>query len=130
MALKSFRELVVWQRAFVLAQRIYAVTQHFPSEERYGLTAQMRRCAVSVPSNIAEGYHRGSRRDYIRFLAIAQGSLAELETQILLSRSLHLASEDDLSDVLSALDEVSRILRALRASLREKKGSNKPNPKP
>jgi len=106
MALQSYRELVAWQRAFALVEQVYAATAHFPPEERFGLIAQTRRCAVSVPSNIAEGYQRGTRKDYIRFVTIAQGSLAELETQLLIAKSLKYVSESDINQVLSASEEV------------------------
>ena len=80
--LKSYRELVVWQKAFQLCTHVYGLTKRFPPEERYGLTAQIRRAAVSIPSNIAEGYSRNTKRDYLHFLWMANGSLAEIETQL------------------------------------------------
>jgi four helix bundle protein len=80
--LKNYRELKVWQRSYRLCLDIYKITKRFPNEERYGLTSQIRRAAVSVPSNIAEGYGRKTIPEYIRFLYIAYGSICELETQI------------------------------------------------
>ncbi len=80
--IRSFRDLVVWQKAMVLVEHVYGFSKLFPSDERYGLTAQIRRAAVSVPSNIAEGYGRHSTSDYIRFLQISLGSLNELQTQL------------------------------------------------
>lgn len=85
--IRSYRDLEVWQRAFELSREVYQVTKHFPQDERFGLTSQIRRSAVSVPSNIAEGYGRGSRIEYLRFLKISRGSLCELETQALLADS-------------------------------------------
>ena len=86
--LKNYKELKVWQRSYQLCLEIYGITKGFPKEERYGLSSQIRRAAVSVPSNIAEGYGRKTTPEYIRFLYIAYGSNCELETQILLSKDL------------------------------------------
>lgn len=86
--LQSYRGLLVWQKAMDLATMVYHLTEPFPKREVYGLAAQLRRAGVSVPSNIAEGYGRGSRREYLQFLTIAQGSLKELETQVLLAERL------------------------------------------
>ncbi len=86
--LKNYKELKVWQKSYELCLKIYRITAKFPKEERYGLTSQIRRAAVSVPSNIAEGYGRKTTPEYIRFLYIAYGSNCELETQILLSGDL------------------------------------------
>ncbi|TSC69771.1 MAG: S23 ribosomal protein, partial [Parcubacteria group bacterium Gr01-1014_49] len=84
----SFKELIVWQRAMDLAKEIYAVTKQLPASEQFGLTSQMRRAAVSVASNIAEGKRRGTKKDFIQFLRIADGSASELETQLLLAREV------------------------------------------
>jgi four helix bundle protein len=129
MALKSYRDLIAWQRAFSLAEIAYQVTARFPNEERFGMIAQARRCAISVPSNIAEGYQRGTRKDYIRFLSIAQGSLAELETQLLLSLSRRMTQEVKLEEALRVTEEVSKLLRGLKSSLL-KNTPVKPNPTP
>jgi len=86
--LKNYKELKVWQRSYQLCLEIYKITKRFPNGERYGLTSQIRRAAVSVPSNIAEGYGRKTTQEYIRFLYIAYGSNCEMETQILLSGDL------------------------------------------
>src|SRR2546428_212355 len=83
----SYRDLIVWQKSMVLAKLIYRVTQGFPSEEKFGLTSQMRRAAVSIPSNIAEGQARRGTREFIQFIAQAEGSLADLETQLTLAMS-------------------------------------------
>lgn len=84
----SFRELTVWQRAMRVVKQIYEITKGFPDEERYGLVAQMRRSAVSIPSNIAEGHTRQTKKEFKQFLAIARGSAAELQTQLMLARDL------------------------------------------
>ena len=118
--LKTYRELVVWQKAFRLCTDVYQLTKRFPSDERFGLTAQLRRAAVSVPSNIAEGYNRSTKQDYLRFLWIANGSLAELETQLMLARELGLGAREDLSETLESVEEVDRMLRALMRSLKAK----------
>ena len=88
--LRSYRDLLVWQKALELTVLIYRLSEGFPRTEIYGLTSQIRRASVSVPSNIAEGYGRGSRKEYLQFLFVAQGSLKELETQTILSQRLKL----------------------------------------
>lgn len=121
--LKTYRELEVWKKSFALCMRVYGATRTFPEEEKYGLRAQLRRCAVSVPSNIAEGYGRQTRRDYLRFLWVANGSLAELETQLLLARELGLCSERDAAALLYGTAEIDRMLKALIRALKRKEGS-------
>jgi four helix bundle protein len=93
--LNSYRKLIVWQKAMTLAKDIYTLTQSFPKEELYGLTSQLRRCAVSIPSNIAEGRGRGGDKEFIRFLQIALGSLYELQTQLELSVELGFAHDNE-----------------------------------
>ncbi|MBI2048711.1 MAG: four helix bundle protein [Parcubacteria group bacterium] len=104
----SFRQLVVWQRSMELAEEIYRLSGKFPDTERFGMTSQMRRAAVSVPSNIAEGRQRGTRKDFAQFLRIADGSAAELETQLLLSCKLF--NVKDAKRAFSLLSEVQRML--------------------
>jgi four helix bundle protein len=113
--LKSYRELRVWQGAFDLALVVYEQTRLLPNEERFGLMQQMRRAAVSMVSNIAEGYGRGHRKEYLQFLAMANGSLMELETQVLLCDSLHFDCDGGL--LLEKAQAVGRQLTALRQSL-------------
>jgi four helix bundle protein len=115
--IKSFRDLIVWQQAMALVKLIYLLTKSLPKEETYGLTSQMRRAAVSVPANIAEGSGRGSRRDYQQFLRIAQGSLRELETYLLLLPDINLATPVQTQPILSHLESVSKLLRRLIDSL-------------
>src|SRR3990172_8998561 len=91
--IKSYKELIVWQKAFQLAKLIYKLTRNFPKSEIFGLVSQMQRCAVSIVSNIAEGYSRGHRQEYLQFLRVAFGSGAELETQLLLSYELELINK-------------------------------------
>jgi len=118
--LQSYRDLLVWQKALELAVRIYRVSERFPKSEIYGLTSQLRRAAVSVPSNIAEGYGRGSRKEYLQFLSVAQGSLKELETQIILAQRLSYTSEIEAEGTLSESGTVGKMLGGLMRSLRTK----------
>jgi len=118
--LKSYKELKVWQKAYDLCLLIYKMTNSFPPDERYGLTAQARRSAVSVPSNIAEGYGRKTTADYVRMLYIAYGSLCELETQIMISGDLGYLTDNSANNLRSHISEVERMLKALIKSLGEK----------
>lgn len=117
--LKSYKDLKVWQKSFELCKKIYRVSRGFPADERFGLVAQVRRAAVSVPSNIAEGHSRDTTRDYVRFLWLARGSLGEIETQLMLARDLQFVRPEEVDSVLSSLDEVGRMLRGLIRSLSE-----------
>jgi four helix bundle protein len=87
--INSFKDLIVWQKSMELVEKVYKITESFPTKEQFGLISQMRRAAVSIPSNIAEGYGRNSTGSYIQFLSIARGSLLELETQLELSKRLN-----------------------------------------
>jgi len=120
MTVRSYRDLKVWQVAMVLANEVYTVTTEFPKGEIYGLTSQVRRAAVSVPSNIAEGHARGTTRDFLRFLAVAQGSLAELETQVLIAKHQGFLADGAASSLLATADEVGKMARGLRVSLSDK----------
>jgi four helix bundle protein len=119
--LKSYKDLLVWQKAYDLCLEIYRVTKEFPADERYGLTSQLRRAAVSVPSNIAEGYGRKTTPDYIRALYIAYGSICEVETQVLLSHDLHYVKAGDMKNLEEDIGEVERMLKALIRALEGKK---------
>ena len=121
--LKNFKELNVWEKAYKLCLEIYKTTKNFPNEEKYGLSSQMRRAAISVPSNIAEGYGRKTIPDYVRCLYIAYGSTCELETQTLLSGDLNYLNEADQSSLLEKIKEVERMLKALIKSLENKNNS-------
>ena len=116
--IQSFRDLVAWQKAVDLCQAVYEVSNRFPENERFGLVIQMRRAAVSVPSNIAEGYGRRSRGDYVRFLNVALGSLYELETQTVIAIRLEFVSGDDLADSMNLIRDVDRLLNALIRAVR------------
>jgi four helix bundle protein len=115
--LKNFKELNVWQRAYQLCLEIYKITKDFPREERYGLTSQIRRAAVSIPSNIAEGYGRKTRREYIQALYVAYGSNCELDTQILLCGDLGFIKGEDLKRLQEVVGDVERMLKGLIKSL-------------
>jgi four helix bundle protein len=118
--LRDFKELSVWQKAYQLCVEVYRLTRKLPKEEIYNLTSQIRRAAVSVPSNIAEGYGRRTGPDYIRSLYIAYGSVCELETQIMLSGDLGYSAKSELEKTLSGVAEVERMLKALIRSLEKK----------
>ncbi|OGJ63438.1 hypothetical protein A3A67_01190 [Candidatus Peribacteria bacterium RIFCSPLOWO2_01_FULL_51_18] len=113
----SYRKLKVWAKSRELVKVIYQLTQHFPKEELYGLTSQVRRAAVSIPSNVAEGSQRSSDREFGNYILIARGSIAELETQLLLSVDLGYLTEEAVADALQNLDEISRMLHALHSKL-------------
>ena len=117
--IRSYRDLIVWQKARELVKKVYEGSESFPRNEVFGLTQQMRRAAVSVPSNIAEGYGRGSRPEYIRFLHIARGSLYEIETQLLLAEDLGYLSGDVSRSLQHAAESVSKLLYRLLASQRK-----------
>jgi four helix bundle protein len=114
---KHYKDLLVWQKGMALAKMIYKLTQKFPAEEKYGLTSQLRRAAVSVPSNIAEGQARRGTNEFLQFLSIAEGSLAELETQLLLSVELSFAQQTDIDSPLQEIDELQKMIVALKRKL-------------
>ena len=113
MSIQSYKDLVVWQKSFKVATQIYKITQKMPKEEIYGLTSQMRRAAVSIPSNIAEGYSRHSVGAYRQFLLISLGSKSELETQLLLCKEIGYLHEKDINLVFSLLNEVGKMLNSI-----------------
>lgn len=112
-----YKDLIVWQKGMELAKAIYKLTSKFPPDERFGLVSQMRRAAVSVPSNIAEGQARQGTKEFMQFLSHAMGSLAELDTQALLSVELGYCKQEDLTDIMRLIADLSRMIRALRRSL-------------
>lgn len=116
--LKSYKELIVWQKAITLVKEVYLLTNSFPEEEKYGLVSQMRRSSVSIPSNIAEGWGRLSTKNYIQFLRTARGSLFELETQMIISAELNFNNNN--KNLESLIVEISKMLNALIKSLNEK----------
>lgn len=118
---RGYRDLLAWQRAYELSLRIYKSTASWPREEQYGLTSQIRRATVSVAANIAEGYDRSSRNEYIHFLSIARGSLAEVETFILLARDLGYMPPDDAMALIELQNEAGKLLRGLARSVQSKR---------
>ncbi|MDX2113419.1 MAG: four helix bundle protein [Alphaproteobacteria bacterium] len=123
MKIQSYRDLDVWQKSRKLVGRIYKLTHTFPKEELYGLTNQLRRAAVSIPSNIAEGKSRRATRDYMRFLDIAYGSIAEVETQLFIACDLNYTTEKKITKLLEDYAEVGRMLNGLLSSLERKLNS-------
>lgn len=125
----SFRDLKVWQLAMELSERVYSMTRTFPDDERFGLTSQLRRAVVSVPANIAEGHARRSTKEYLRFLPIAIGSLAEVETLVELAIRLAYVTNERTASLLDTIGEERRIFRGLQRSL-EAKVQSTPTPDP
>ncbi len=117
--IRSYRDLKVWQEAMELAERCYRATHHFPKSEMFGLVTQIRRAAASVAANIAEGYGRESRGEYLQFLRVAQGSLKELETYLLLAHRVGFLSESNLGHLLSMCEKVGKMLHRLIRSLQQ-----------
>ena len=115
--IESFRDLDVYKKGFQLALGIYRTTRRFPREELYGITSQLRRAAISIPSNIAEGYRRRTRGEYLQFLSIAYGSCGELETQLDLCRELGLVCGADFDQLSALQSDVSRMLHRMIQSL-------------
>jgi four helix bundle protein len=119
MSIETYRDLRVWRDAMDLAESCYRLTARFPNDERYGLTSQIRRASVSIPANVAEGYGRNSKGAYIQFLRVAQGSLKELETHVLLAERLGLASSEVCSPLLTSCDSLGRMLWSLIRSIEQ-----------
>jgi four helix bundle protein len=117
---QSYRDLVVWQAALTLAEECYRTTRAFPRDEIFGMVAQIRRAAASIPANIAEGHGRESTGSFVQFLRIAQGSTKELETHLLLAQRVGLLTPDQLDALMSRSAEVGKMLRSLIRSLQEK----------
>jgi len=117
MVIKTFKDLLVWQEAMNLVEMIYLQTSSFPKEEIYGLTNQVRRAAVSIPANIAEGNGRISRKEYLRFLYIANGSMKELETHLLIAERLNFLAKESLEKIQVKMQTVGKLLTLLRKSL-------------
>ncbi len=115
--IKTHKDLDVWKESMTLAKEVYRLTKHFPKEETFGLASQMRRAAVSIPSNIAEGAARNSDKEFIQFLHVSLGSLAELETQLLLSRELGFPKDEELN---GSVEQIRRMLLGLIKYLRGK----------
>jgi four helix bundle protein len=114
---RSYRDLIVWQKGMVLVRNVYELTRGFPSEEKYGLVSQMRRAAVSIPSNVAEGQARKSTAEFVQFISTAEGSAAELDTQAQLSMDLGFLTAGQAAETFRAIDEIRRMLNGLRRTL-------------
>ncbi len=117
---QNYKDLIVWQKGIDLAKAIYALTRRFSNEEKFGLTSQLRRAAVSIPSNVAEGQARRTTPDFINFVSHAEGSAAELETQIILAVELKFCVKADALPIYELNDEIRRMLNALRRKLGER----------
>ena len=116
-SLSSYRDLIVWQKSMDLTVKIYALTRRFPAVERYGITSQMRRAASSIPANIAEGQARRSTGEFVQSLGVARGSLAELESFLILSTKLEMTNSDNSEHLLSDCAEIDKMLNASIKSL-------------
>jgi four helix bundle protein len=114
---QNFKDLLVWQRGMELAKRIYEMTRKLPSDERFGLVAQMRRCAVSIPSNLAEGQARHTTGEFVQFISHSEGSLAELETQLRLSVEIGYCNLSEIESTLAFMEELRKMLNSLRRRL-------------
>ncbi len=114
---RSYQDLLVWQQSMDLVTEIYTMTRGWPKEELFGLTSQVRRAATSIPANIAEGYGREHRGSYLQFLRIAQGSVKELETHLLIAERVGLASKNNVSPLLQRVESVGKLLRLLLRKL-------------
>jgi four helix bundle protein len=116
---RNYRDLIVWQKAMDLVTLVYRSTESFPQRELFGLTNQLRRAEVAIPSNIAEGQGRNANRDFRRFLSIARGSLQELETQLELARRLGYLDESNLIDIVESTSEIARLINGLSRALED-----------
>ena len=117
MKIQSYKELIVWQKSILLTKMIYSTTEIFPKAEIFGLTSQIRRAAVSIPSNIAEGFSRKHRKEYRQFLLIAFGSAAEMETQLIIGHELKFVKDDEFNELRSLLEEVRKMLHKMISTL-------------
>lgn len=116
----GYKDLLVWQKGIALAKDAYRLTRDFPQDEKWGLISQMRRAAISVPSNIAEGQARRTTKDFVQFISIAEGSVAELDTQLVLAYELGYCDRETAAPIAGILDELRRMLNSLRRKLSEK----------
>lgn len=119
MYLKSYKELIVWQKSIQLVKEVFILTNLFPRSELYGIVSQIRRAAISIPSNIAEGYGRKSTREYSQFYSIAYGSALELETQIIIAEDLNFTKKEDFEKVNKLLEEVLKMLNKMTTNLKQ-----------
>ena len=124
MSIKSYRDLDIWKRSCTMVTTVYSATSAFPKREMFGLTRQIRRAAVSIPSNIAEGAARLYTREYIRFLSNTLGSIAELETQLIVSVDLGYTTQERIEHIFQELDQIGRMIRRLVQRLEERLATN------
>jgi len=117
--IKSYKELIVWQKSIQLVTKIYLLTRDFPKSEQYGLVSQMRRSVISIPSNIAEGYGRKSSKEYAQFYSIAYGSGMELETQLIITKELSLVTSQQIEPIENLLVEVLKMLNTMISKMKE-----------
>lgn len=120
MDIRSFRDLAVWQRSMELVEQCYRITKSFPSEEKFGLSSQLQRAAVSVPANIAEGRSRGRTKEFLHHLSIASGSLAEVETHLEVALRLRYLAESVVTPMFDRITSIARMMNSLQASLRKR----------
>ena len=118
---KSHKDLLVWQKSIELAIKIHKLTENFPRSELFGITSQMRRAAISIPANIAEGSARGYRKEYLHFVSIAFGSVTELETHALIAEKLNFIKGEQLQDVQKLIEEIAKMVNALSKALSKEK---------
>ncbi len=116
--IKNYRELIVWQKAMEMVENIYTLTQSLPKDELFSITNQIRRAAISVPSNIAEGYGRQSKKEYLQFLSIANGSVCEIETQLLLCVRIGYLTEENTKETFQLLSEIGKIITTIKQKLK------------
>jgi four helix bundle protein len=116
--MNSYKELKIWQKAMLLAERVYFISKQLPDDEKFGLVSQVKRCSVSIPSNIAEGAGRNSKKEFIHFLSIANGSTTELETQLILLIRLKFVSEKEINKILELCAEIKKMNYSLQNSLK------------
>jgi len=117
--MNNYRNLLIWQKSVDLVTRIYSVTNTFPKEEAYGLTSQVRRCAVSIPSNIAEGSGRNSKKEFLNFLSISHGSSYELDTQLTIANNVGLLSEEQFRELSESILEIQKMNSGLKKSIKD-----------
>jgi len=129
-SLKSYRELLVWQKGIDLVVIAYKATAGFPKSETYGLISQIRRAATSIPANIAEGYGRGTRKEYLQFIMVAQGSLKELETHLIVSEKLSYLTASQAARLLTQTDELGRMMGSLIRKLKASSSASTPYTQP
>ncbi len=118
--ISSYKDLIVWQKSITLVTNVYVLTKSFPSEEKYGIVSQMNRAAVSVPSNIAEGWGRESSKSYLQFLKVSRGSLMEVETLLVIAKNLNFITEKEYKIISDNIEELAKILQGLIKSIKQK----------